>query len=228
MDTFCHRRRILRAVEWAIPRLQGRLLDVGCGQMPYRRLIVSAGRVSQYIGLDIPSERYCPGHLAWDGSRIPLCDASVDCAMAIEVLEHCPDPSMTLAEIVRVLRPGGAFFFTVPFLWPLHDSPNDHYRYTPYALERLLRQAGLEDIESEPMGGWDASLAQVLGLWARRRRWRRSIYRRLASLIVLPLVAVLDRIDRDYTAPGQFHDQLLPTGIRGVARKPADDDGTSQ
>jgi SAM-dependent methyltransferase len=125
--------------------------------------------------------------LTWDGTRIPLDPTSVDSGMATEVLEHCPEPAVVLQEIHRVLRPGGVFFMTVPFLWPLHDVPHDEYRYTPFALDRLLRQAGFNERIIKPLGGWDASLAQMLGLWVTQRPmplWKRRIMRRLSLPVV--------------------------------------------
>jgi SAM-dependent methyltransferase len=94
------------------------MLDVGCGEMPYRELILteSAG-VKNYQGMDLPVS---PGaavspDLVWDGNKIPMDDASVDCVMLTEVLEHCPEPENVLREVSRVLRPNGFLFLTVPF-----------------------------------------------------------------------------------------------------------------
>ena len=167
---------ILRAVQEALPRLRGVLLDVGCGSMPYRDIVLAGGsNVTRYLGLDIPDGTYSGAwDLTWDGRHMPLADAEVDSVMATEVLEHCPEPGAVLREVCRVLKPGGVFFFTVPFVWPLHDVPHDEYRYTPFALERLLTDAGLTCERIEALGGWDATLAQVLGLWAARRPMSKS------------------------------------------------------
>ncbi len=56
---------------------------------------------------------------------MPFEDNVFDCAMATEVLEHCAYPEVTLFEVSRVLKKDGLFFFTVPFVWPLHDCPFD-------------------------------------------------------------------------------------------------------
>jgi hypothetical protein len=52
-----------------------------------------------------------------------------------------------------MLKPGSLLFFTVSFLWPLHDVPRDAYRYTPFALERHLRNSGFAQIKLKALGG---------------------------------------------------------------------------
>ena len=217
LDRFTARSAILEAVKEAIPLFSGTLIDVGCGQMPYRPLILaSSSRVSCYLGLDLYGStvyRHRPD-LVWDGRRIPLRSDSTDCAMGIEFLEHCPDPHRVLCEIHRVLRPGGVFFFTAPFLWPLHDVPYDEYRYTPFALERHLCCAGFENCQLRALGGWDASLAQMIGLWVRRRgmgEWTRLAL----SLVAKPVIAMLLRRD---SIP-HFDACAMLTGLCGTAWK---------
>ncbi len=170
VDRYWVRQSILESIKVSIPLFKGRFLDVGCGIMPYKDLLMqSPSKIETYIGLDIETEIYqADVDLRWDGRKIPLEDASIDSAMATEVLEHCPDPLVVLREIRRVLKPGGAFFFTVPYIWPLHDAPWDFYRYTPFSLKNLLKEAGFEDLNIRALSGWDASLAQMMGLWMKR------------------------------------------------------------
>jgi SAM-dependent methyltransferase len=221
LDRFLVRTALLREVTNTLPRLSGTMLDVGCGRMPYRSLIsMPPSRVTQYLGLDLAANPIYkePPDLTWDGRHIPLPDHTVDCAMATEVLEHCPAPEAVLREIRRVLKPGGVFFFTVPFLWPLHDVPYDEYRYTPFAMRRHLRDVGFEEIALHAMGGWDASLAQMIGLWVRRRpmagRWRR-----VASLLALPVMRFL--IARDTPPAIDDRPGSMITGLAGTAISPA-------
>jgi SAM-dependent methyltransferase len=137
--------------------------------------------------------------------------------MATEVLEHCPEPSQTLTEIGRVLAVDGVFFFTVPFLWNLHEVPHDEYRYTPFALERLLRGAGFADIDIKATGGWHASLAQMLGLWVRRAPMGKR-KRRYLSYLLKPVIAYLAKKD---VPPEVFKGGTMITGLYGTARKPS-------
>lgn len=216
MDVYFSRLSILQALRRAVPHMSGLLLDVGCGWSPYRSVVLGPGSaVTQYVGLDLEGGQYSrQPDLTWDGITIPLPDASVDCAMATEVLEHVRDPGAVLKEIFRVLVPGG-FFLTVPFLWPLHDMPNDEYRYTPFSLERVLKQAGFSEIRIEATGGWDAALGVMLGLWVRRRPMPLTC-RRVLQRLLLPFYRFLLHRDRP---PASFEHPCMLTGLAATARK---------
>lgn len=181
-------------------------------------------KATSYIGLDLEGEDYAGAgavqpDLKWDGNVIPLPENSVGTAFATEVLEHCPDPGRIFEEIHRVLQPGGRLFFTVPFLWPIHDAPNDYYRYTPFALEKLLQKAGFSQHRIEALGGWDASLAQMICLWAMRRpisSRRAAGIRRLLGYLSLPIVKALYGRDRK---PESLATNTMITGLSCIAQK---------
>jgi SAM-dependent methyltransferase len=216
LDTSAKKRQLREALVEKIPLFHGTFLDVGCGRMPYKDVIMAPpGRVREYIGLDLGSEKYGQPDLVWDGRNIPLAPQSVDCAMATEVLEHCPEPELLLREVVRVLKPGGTFFFTVPFLWPLHDAPYDEYRYTPFALRRHLVNSGFGNVQMKALGGWDASLGIMLGLWVRRSPMGK-LRRRLLSILLAPVIGHLHRRD---CAPPVDTDQTMLVGIAGTCNK---------
>jgi SAM-dependent methyltransferase len=136
--------------------------------------------------------------------------------MATEVLEHCPEPNITLMEINRVLKPGGVFFFTVPFLWNLHEVPHDEFRYTPFAFERILKESGFIDIQIFASGGWHGALAQMLGLWVRRSPIS-PVKRKILSKLFKPLIRFL--INRDVFKKNIFNEGQMITGLYGWAKK---------
>jgi SAM-dependent methyltransferase len=211
------RRDIRDALVAQLPRFSGVLLDVGCGKMPYRGLLASApARVERYIGLDVEGGVHGKADMVFDGRTIPLADESVDCALATEVLEHCPEPGDLLREIRRVLKPGGFFFFTAPCFWPLHEVPHDYYRYTPFAMRHLLARAGFGQIFVRAHAGSDASLAQMIGLWLAYRGMR-PWKRRALSLLAMPLVRMLNRLD---VPPSEDAEGTLITGLSGTAVRP--------
>ena len=149
-----------------------RLLDVGCGagrhsveavrrgadvvalDLSHDDLANASRSVADYGHADVPA----PGGFAavrGDARRIPFDDASFDRVIASEVLEHIADDGTALAELVRVLRPGGTIAVTVPrwlperVCWALsrdyHEVPGGHVRiYRGHLLRAALRRAGLE------------------------------------------------------------------------------------
>ncbi len=216
IDRFIMRSAIEKAVKDNAKYLAGRLLDVGCGRMPYRQWILSNSDVSQYIGMDLETADYgsdIDADIFWDGQTIPCDSATFDSIIATEFLEHCPDPSGVLREVTRVLRRGGSFFFTVPFLWPLHEVPYDQYRYTPFALDRLLLEAGFRERKIDATGGWNACLGQFIALWAirgiggRKGRW-------IARLLKPAIPYLLRHDDR----PRDFKESQMILGLCGLCR----------
>jgi SAM-dependent methyltransferase len=222
LDSFGNRRLILAALRASLPRFSGVILDVGCGHMPYKSLLVSPpSRASSYIGMDLPGNIYGAPDLTWDGRKIPLADAAVDSVLLTEVLEHCPQPGEVLKEIARIMKPGGFLFLTVPFIWPIHTVPHDEYRYTPFALRRLLDEAGFPNAAIGATGGRHAVLALTLGLWVRRRPLtsrRHVVTKALLSMLLWPLIWLLLELDR---RPEQFAESTMLVGLSAAATKAA-------
>ncbi len=131
-----------------------RIVDLGCGPGNTLRRLASKGAVYGFdFSLDalrFAREKGVKHVLSADSIALPLASESVDCILALDVLEHVEDDRAALAEIARVVRPGGLFLFTVPAfmaLWRYHDRCYGHYRrYTREELVGKVRAAGL-DIE---------------------------------------------------------------------------------
>lgn len=138
------------------PMLTGRLLDVGCGSKPYQSLFA----VDAYIGLDIDSEASRQAGVAdyfYDGKTFPFDEASFDCVLCNQVLEHVFNPDEFLGELMRVLKPGGRLLLTVPFVWDEHEQPYDYARYSSFGLRALLEKQGFHIIQHKKLGA-DASI----------------------------------------------------------------------
>src|SRR5262245_60287595 len=160
-----------RAIAELATAASGRLLDVGVGDRPYADLF--APYVSRYVGVEYPPacENLAPGvtrrlHAGlgivdtWcDGHHLPFADGTFDTVLSLEVFEHVPDPDRMLAEMHRVLRPGGKLLVTVPFLSLQHALPYDFWRYTPQGLRAMLEDAGFTVERTTPRG----NLAHVTG-----------------------------------------------------------------
>jgi ubiquinone/menaquinone biosynthesis C-methylase UbiE len=92
--------------------------DVGCGNGFDLRQLVSGGRCRHAFGLDLSggmlrSLEELAGRSEWltliqaDAQRLPLRDGVVDVALAMHILYHVPDVPAAVAELRRIVRPGG-------------------------------------------------------------------------------------------------------------------------
>jgi SAM-dependent methyltransferase len=136
-------RRLLRAVERAAAELdRGTVLDVGCGEMPYAPFVTA-----RYVGLDI--SRGSGVVVIGDAHRIPVVSGACDAVVSFQALEHVEEPAVVVAEIGRVLRPGGRIVVTTHGTWPYHG--HDFHRWTGQGLEALF--AGFDAVRVTPLGG---------------------------------------------------------------------------
>jgi len=221
LEIYSVRKAIFESLKSNLPKFKGLVLDVGCGIMPYREFILQNKEVSKYVGLDFESSLHreyamAQPDLFWDGNTIDLADNSVDTVLATELLEHCPDAGKVIAEMYRVLKPGGMLFLTVPFIWNLHLVPHDEYRYTSFSLKRLLCSNGFTDVNLKALGGWDASLAQMLGIWY---KYRPSRLKRRFSFLFIRAIKILLRKDAFFNKENIYSEGIMVTGFSGTAIK---------
>lgn len=162
---FWNRVRIDKAIAFAAQRSRGVLLDVGCGNKPYKSNFEPF--VEKHIGLEYSPEsvyRGCDADFFGDAMRIPLADTSVDTILCTEVLEHLPNPEKAIAEFARILRPNGIVITTAPFFYPIHDAW-DFFRYTNDGIANLMKQNNLEVEIVKPLSGTGVTLALLLNLY---------------------------------------------------------------
>ena len=145
-----------------------RLLDLGCGAG--RHAFEAVKRGADVVALDAdgseikhvalmfdelaPEETGAGAAVQGDAFNLPFPDGAFDRVIAAEVLEHLPADRSAIAELTRVLRPGGTMAVTVPRWFPelvnwalsddYHTVEGGHVRiYRRSALEERLREAGL-------------------------------------------------------------------------------------
>lgn len=209
------RQKIAEHIRCTIKGCTGRIIDIGCGAQPYRSLVLMpTGPCTDYVGVDL-SGIETPPDTVWDGWTLPFPDASFDVALCTEVLEHAPDPQRVIDESFRILKPKGLLIATTPFFWVLHEVPSDYQRLTPFQLRRMLKSAGFTEITITALGGFDASLAQMLGLWIELRPMKK-VSRFLCQTFLGPIVWILNTIDRVPDATSRW---TMFTGFAVTAKK---------
>ena len=102
---------------------RGRVMELGCGGGRYLRALAAARPELELVGIDVSRSALArlaaaaPGietRPVEAGAALPAADGEFDAVLAIDVLEHVEDPDATLAEVARVLVPGGRFHLHVP------------------------------------------------------------------------------------------------------------------
>ncbi len=156
MQTVDYRHLPLRAGDW--------VLDLGCGE---GRHVISAYAEAQVnaVGVDLSlddlrttAEKYEPfaepdnpsksfGLTSANALELPFADDTFDRVICSEVLEHIPDYEAALAEIERVLRPGGLLCASVPRRWPekICWALSDAYYKVPGGHVRIFNASELRD-----------------------------------------------------------------------------------
>jgi SAM-dependent methyltransferase len=142
------RLELYRSIRSFAPSVKGKILDVGCGSKPYKHLFQS----EEYIGMeiDIPEARTAEcADVFYDGITMPFPDSNFDSVFCSQVFEHVFDPDRFLSEINRVLKNGGTFLLTVPFIWDEHEQPRDYGRYTSFGILHVLSKYNFTILQSK-------------------------------------------------------------------------------
>jgi ubiquinone/menaquinone biosynthesis C-methylase UbiE/uncharacterized protein YbaR (Trm112 family) len=193
----------------------GALVDVGVGGSGYT--VIEAARAGQAaVGCDLSLEGLAKARrfavaegvaertlwICCSAEKLPLATASFASSLAVAVIEHVPDDTAALAELARVLEPGGLAWVTVPHalrnVWPgfrganrRHDRRLGHLRrYEAEALAERASSVGLEVVDAQ-FTGHPVKVAQLAAArllpprsgepfwwWCERRDLARSRERR--------------------------------------------------
>jgi len=106
-----------------------RILNIGSGEVkPLDKPNVT--------NLDVAKAPYV--HVIGDGHALPFATNTFHGVLCRAVLEHLRDPQQAVAEILRVLRPGGFILASVPFAFPYHGHPDDYQRFTASGLRAAV------------------------------------------------------------------------------------------
>jgi SAM-dependent methyltransferase len=191
----------------------GRTLDLGAQNGPY------AVWFPRRVGVDIRPGRGVS--IISDAQALGLLDAVFDVVLCTEVLEHLPEPQSAIAEMYRVLKPGGMLLLTTRFLFPIHDAPHDYFRFTKYGLRHLLRRFDILELEAETDSvGTLAVLLQRLGMQAQTigPRALRAVWL-IAARLVRPFSFLISREFGD-SLRRRPETGIMTSGYHVACRKP--------
>ncbi len=191
-------RALSRDANWMPWIPEGRLLEVGCGTgrvlAAYARLgwevtgvePHAAAEFARDAGLDVRGT---------DLRAAEFPSAAFDAVVMNHVLEHVEDPSGTLREVNRVLKPGGLLLVSVPNSdsWLAHalgstwwgwDVPRHLVHFTPHTLCRTLERSGFRLVRMRT----ECRAGNVAGdlLWSAKQRGKR-LPRSLVAGLATPL-----------------------------------------
>lgn len=187
-----------------------RVLDLGCGRGRHLHSLYWHAKALDVVGLDLdfedlsaaidgffelPPPPATPPRSAvfatGDAARLPFADESFDAVICSEVLEHVESVAPVLAEIDRILKPGGIFALSVPRAWPerICWALSEGYRNTPGGHVRIFKDAALQrEVEALGYTAYARHGAHALhspywwlqcAVWERRETSRSvSLYRR--------------------------------------------------
>jgi SAM-dependent methyltransferase len=191
------------------------VLDAGAGNAPYRELF-SHCRYATSDWTSSPHEGARQVDIVASLEDLPVDDRRFDAVLNTQVLEHVADPELVASELFRVLVPGGRLWLTAPLVWPLHEEPNDFWRFTPHGLRRVLEGAGFEIERLEPRGGYFAVLATMLtgAPWWTGPAQRREPLRRVLTFALHLSGRLVRRLD------GLDGQRTLTLGYSCVAVRP--------
>ena len=187
----------------ALKHIRGRLLDAGCGDLPYRDRL--RAQVTHYDTLDVAPRQSQLTYLGDIQRMNDVPSGNYDSVICLEVLEHVADPFAAAREIYRVLARDGILVASVPHLSRLHDEPHDYYRYTRYGLTHLLQQAGFVVTELHTRGGLVSFLGHQLSTAILASVWPIPVVRRIAWVLNSWLVTRLCyHLDKSLDRSGLF------------------------
>jgi hypothetical protein len=138
----------------------GAVLDVGCGEQPFRPLIEAHHRA--YVGMDVVQNATGTVSVFGDLEHVDVSATPYPLVVCTEVLEHVVDIDLSFRGLRRLTVTGGLVLITVPFLFPVHMAPYDFRRLTEYGVAQLAADHGFTVVSSERLGKTTDAVATLL------------------------------------------------------------------
>lgn len=182
-----------------------KIYDFGCGQKPYKIFVNN----HEYIGIDIDKSNDQADIYA-DITSVPIDSNSADIVTSFYVLEHVEDPQKVINEKFRVLKEGGVLFMLVPLYWEEHEQPYDFYRFTRFAIEKMMINAGFKNIEISEVNTSPSILGMHLA-----RFFDRKFFRVLVPLINFLFYKMEIRVQRKAKENNRKLSNVMTFAVQG-------------
>lgn len=178
--------------------LKGKMLDVGCGDGPYKELF----NCKKYIGID--SNTDSSADMMGDATFLPFKDNCFDSIVSIQALQYIEDHQEAVNEMSRVLKGNGTLLLIIPQSFREDVKNPDYHRFTREGIKSILNKAQLRCKKIEPLGGLFFSFGYELSFFLHDKVvYSPKIFRYLLApllIVIQYLSSVLDFIDTEKKA----------------------------
>ena len=121
---------------------RGNVIDIGGGEnVSYKKIFNNCNYTS--VNID---QKINPDLIVKVGEKINLSDSSFDFCLMFNLLEHVYDWNLLLNESYRLLKKDGKLIVLIPFMYPIHGSPQDYIRATHSFIKQKLTDSGFKKI----------------------------------------------------------------------------------
>lgn len=166
------------------------VLDAGAGDGLYKSLFDHASYES--ADFELVDKDYQKSTYVCDLKKIPVEDSRFDFILFNQVMEHLPEPKKVLAELHRVLKPGGKMIYTGPLFYEEHEQPYDFYRYTQFGLRYLLESTGYHIDRIDWLEGYFGTVGYQLNTMGRYLPYKpRDINTSITGYGLAPIMMIL-------------------------------------
>lgn len=162
----------------------GRLLDCGCGQLPWYE--VYQKNVEYVYAIDWSDDPKVTAFIdekADLSQKFALQESAFDTVLLSDVLAHISNPENLMAAISSHLKTGGHLILTTPFVYWISEYPDEYYHMTDTALKALCARHQFEILHLESYGGYGDVLLDTLNK-GMTSRFSHRVFRMLASVVI--------------------------------------------
>ena len=147
-EVFFLRARIKKFMKYIFNNKSDKILDIGCGENPFYKNVIKGS----IYGFDITPSKFT--HILGTADNLPFKPKSFDKVILANSLYYFKNPFKVIDNLHKILKKGGILFISLPFFYPIHDMPEDRYRFTEFGLRTLLEDHGFEIKKIESIGGF--------------------------------------------------------------------------